>query len=189
MGKLFIKLAVNITAISVNLDQILLEINADNTTFTNTIDIKKKLDKTEQSLNKIMNAVQQNTFSASEQDKLQQPLDKELERLKIIKNKLKELQKTINPYNYNKERNKLCRLLKKFNNKLEKLEFSNSDAFFENFNDPNKNKELLLQLKIFKNHVKHPTNLVNIANVTNETENNIRQSEELPNSQNKLLLS
>ena len=156
MNKLFATLIGNITTITINLEQIDTDIASSSTTFSATMTIKKNLNKEEKNLNKILHTVKHNKFNEDENNKLQQAIDPQLDKLKTIKTKLKDLQKKMNPYNYAKERNKFCKLLKKVNNKISKLESSNTEAFVETFNDPNQNKELLFQLKTFKSHIKKP---------------------------------
>jgi DNA repair ATPase RecN len=156
MNKLFATLTGNITTITINLEQITAEIDSSSTTFSATMNIKKNLDKEKQNLNKILNTIKNNKFNEDEYSKLQQAVNTQLDKLRIIQTKLKDLQKKMNPYNYGKERNRFCKLLKKFNNKLNKLESSNTEAFAETFTNPNQNQELLLQLKVFKNHIKKP---------------------------------
>ena len=157
MNKLFATLTGNITTITINLEQITAEIDSSSTTFSATINIKKNLDREKQNLNKILTTVKTNKFNEDEHYKLQQAINSQLDKLKVIQVKLKDLQKKMNPYNYAQERNRFCKLLKKVNNKLIKLESSNTEAFAETFTNPNQNKELLLQLKTFKNHIKKPT--------------------------------
>ena len=111
MNKLFANLIGNITTITINLEQIDTEIASISTTFSATMTIKKNLSKEEKNLNKILHTVKHNKFNEDENNKLQQAIDPQLDKLKTIKTKLKDLQKKMNPYNYAKERNKFCKLL------------------------------------------------------------------------------
>lgn len=183
MGKLFIRVAGSISETAVNLENILLELNTENITFTNTVEIKKKLNKIEQQLNKITNSIQNSTFSDLEKDKLQTAFNLELQKLETIKNKLKELQKNINSDSYCKERDRLCKLLKKFNSHVE--------TFSEYFKDTNKNKELLVQLNIFKKHIKDATICDNVTVIDPNVQDHLNQpleNHQSQNSQSKLAL-
>lgn len=182
MGKLFVRLAGSITETTVNLENVSLELEAENITFANTVEIQKKLIKIEQQLNKITNSIQNSTFSELEKNKLQKSFIATTEKLDTIKNKLKKLQNAINSDIYSKEQDKLCKLLKKFN--------SHAETFSEYFKDANKKQELLVQLKLCKKHIKDKDSVVNnnIAVIEPEVHNNLNEIlvSQTQNSQPKL---
>lgn len=163
MGKLFIDLKRRIAKIARKLDNISSELSAENITFADTKEIKKELIKIEPQVNKITNSMQNNTFSD-----LQTPFVAALEKLETIKNKLKELQSTITSDQYSKKSNKLYKSLKNFN--------SYAETFSECCKDSSKNKELLIQLKICKKHIKDSVVNDNVTVIEPEIHANLNET-------------
>lgn len=175
MSKIFSTLIGNIAIITINLEQMSTKLNSEDINFADLININNKLDKEEQNLNKNLNLINKNKFNDLELAKLQQAIDLESDRIKNMQLKIKELQKTLSPYkdtNYIDARKKIHRRIKQFNKTLKTLKKSNEELFSQVFNDLNQapNKELLIQLKTLKNHIKLATTTQQPEHQTSATE-------------------
>jgi hypothetical protein len=145
MKKLFNNLAGNIAAISISLEAFTNKINSNPTKY-----IKKIVARTEKNLNKISSSINNSNLNPQQQLKLQQLLDKELEKLKTLQATIEEQQQAAPKIiNIPQECEKLRKLLEKLNKNIP--EQANSTV--TTLTQPQKT-ELLTQLKSFKAHIK-----------------------------------
>lgn len=146
MKKLFNNLAGNIAAISISLEAFTNKINSNPTKY-----IKKILDRIEKNLNKISSSINNGNLNPQQQLKLQQLLDKELEKLNALKLNIEGQQQAAQKIiNIPQECERLRKLLEKLNKNIPEQSSTTTSTILT---QPQKT-ELLSQLKSFKAHIK-----------------------------------